>query len=434
MPIIFLLGAIAAVVIGVTQRGRTRDAWAAAAQQLGMRMDSPGFGGYPTLTGQFGEVLVEVSVYSSGGKNNQRFTSFEVRHPPAGPVVVLSKQGMLSGFFGSFTGRKDVLVGDPLFDERIVVHSHDEDAVREFLTPARRAAVQEVMSVFAKAEIGRDTIRASTHGVMSETAKLVSTITWLVDIASILGDVRFNTILGHQQAGNLQQAADELHEFNQGRGNTFSSTLEAEAMVEAGNHAQAAEAFNELWRGQPDEPAARGWYQVAASPEPPPLTELPPPRAEDAADPAVAPPPPGSGGTAPSPAPAEPDPTPAPSPAPSSQEVVLADIFDTNRMSWEVAEHFEAAHRNNAIHWSGTVASFDPYERDRDFDGGPGVKAIVLVGHIGRVGIISNEIHAVVELEAGVRLREGQEIRFNGVLANVDRFSRKIWVRYATLA
>lgn len=442
VPIFIILGVIAAVAIGAAQKGRTQDSWADAARQLGMTLKPATFLGYPSLSGQFGDVVVNVSVYSTGGKNSQRYTRYEVRHPPAGPAVTLTKQGIMSGFFGAFTGRRDVLIGDPLFDDGIVVDSDDEDAVREFLTPARRAAVQEVMSVFAKAEISRDSITASNRGVTSDSHTLVSTITWLVHMASVLGDVRFNAILGHQQAGHLRQAAEELHEYNRCRENRFTSTLEAEAMVESGNHVQAAEAFNELWRGTPVEPVAKGWHGVATTPDPPPVVAIPPPRPEDAVDPAIAPPPPSASAPPPPPTPPPPPPAPAPvapaTPAaaqigPASQDAVLADIFHTNRMSWEVAEHFEASHRNTAVEWSGTVASFDPYERDRDFDGGPGVKAIVLVGHIGRPGIISNEIHAVVELEPGVRLRDGQSIRFHGVLSNVDRFGRKVWVRHATL-
>lgn len=312
MPLILLLFAVFGIVASMVPRRQVQDAWTEAARRLRVQLKPAGLVGWPEIVGRFGDVSVKVSVYSTGGKNSQRFTSYEIRHPPAGPVVIMTKQGAMSGLF----------------------------------------------------------------------------------------------------------------------------------------NAQAVQAFEELWRGSPAEPAAQGWYRVAGTPDPPPLASIPPPRPEDAVDQASAPPPPTGAlqASPPAPKPAAPPVTEAEPVAPEpaspvaaspvavSQVAVLADIFDTDRMSWEVAEHFEAAHRNNDVDWSGTVASFDPYERDRDFDGGPGVKAIVLVGHIGRPGIISNEIHAVVELEAGVRLREGQQIRFSGVLANVDRFSRKVWVRYAALA
>lgn len=396
MPLIILVVAFGAMVVGLMQQGRTRDAWTEAANRLGMSLESTGSFGRPRMRGQFGDVIVHVSVLSTGGENSKRFTRFLVNHPPIGPVVTMTRQGMMSGFLGAFTGRKDVLVGDPLFDDRVIVHAHDDDAVREFLTPARRAAVQELLSSFDRAEITRDRIEVDRRGVSTDPNELVATVTRLVDMASVLGDVRFNTILGHQQSGHLRRAADELHDFNRGGANRFSRTLEAGAMVEAGQHAQAAEAFDELWSGQPDDPVSSGWYDVASYADPDPVSVGP-----------VA--------------------------ALPQQQVVLEDVFSVDRMSWEVVEHFESTYRGLTVEWSGSVVRAEGYEQDRDFDGGPGVKAVVAVGQVGRSGIVSSEIEAVVELDAGVVLSPGQVIGFRGVLTSVDRFGRKVFVRHASL-
>lgn len=417
MPLLVLLFAIGGIAIAMVQRGRTQEAWSQAANQLGVHLQPAGMVGWPQIAGRFGDIAVNVSVYSAGGRNQQRFTSYEVRHRPAGPVVTMTRQGAMSGFFGAMAGRRDVLVGDPLFDDRVIVRAEDDAAVRAFLTPARRAAVQELLSVFDRARITHNSIEVSRRGISHDPNEITATVRRLVDMASVLGDVRFNDILGHQQDGHLVQAAEELHDFNQGRGNRFASTLEVGAMVGAGHHTQAVEAFEELWRDGPDDPVSSGWYDLARSADPPP-------------------PPPPTTPTAPTTPPAPngpPPPPPAVPPSASSQQAALDDVFATDRMSWEVVEHFEATYRNTTVEWAGTVTRADPYQRDRDFDGGPGVKAVVLLGRAGRPGVISNEVDAVVELDAGVILHPGQEIRFNGVLTSVDRFGRKIWVRHASL-
>ena len=397
MVVIVLIALIGIAIAGM-QRGRVGQAWGEAAGRLGMTMRSGSMVGYPQMYGQFGDVAVNVSVYSTGGKNQQRHTSYEVRHPPIGPVVTMTRQGLMSGIFGAVTGRKDVLVGDPLFDDRVVVHAHDETGVRDFLTPARRAAVQELFAVFDRAEITRDSISVSNRGVSSDPNEITATVLRLVDMATVLGDVQFNRILGHRHDGHLARAAEELHDFNQGRGNRFSTTLEAEAMTEAGQHQQATDAFEELWAGQPDDPVSSGWYDVAARAEPPP----------------------------PSPAVAE-------TTIGTAQQAVLDDIFASDRMSWEVVEHFATTYRGAGVEWSGTVTRVEHYQQDGDFPGGPGVKAVVAIGQAGRAGVVSNEVSAVVELDAGVALEVGAPIRFRGVLTSVDRSSRQIWVRHGTL-
>ncbi len=131
---------------------------------------------------------------------------------------------------------------------------------------------------------------------------------------------------------------------------------------------------------------------------------------------------------------ADPDPVSVgPVAALPQQQVVLEDVFSVDRMSWEVVEHFESTYRGLTVEWSGSVVRAEGYEQDRDFDGGPGVKAVVAVGQVGRSGIVSSEIEAVVELDAGVVLSPGQVIGFRGVLTSVDRFGRKVFVRHASL-
>lgn len=102
-------------------------------------------------------------------------------------------------------------------------------------------------------------------------------------------------------------------------------------------------------------------------------------------------------------------------------------------MSWEIVEHFEKTYQNKLVSWHGKVTTYSQYRHDSDFGEGPGIKATVLLGTVGVSKYVSSEVHAILDLPAIVELERGTEISFVGMLTTVDRFSRKLYVRSASL-
>lgn len=170
------------------ERGRTQDQWTMVAARLDMSIRGRSLTGWPRLSGRFGRVEIEVNVRSRGGQNQNLYTYYDVRHPPVGPAVTLTRQGVIRGAINRVLGGNDVLVGDPLFDDRVVIDSPDEAAVRDFLTPARRAVVEDLLAVFPMARITNDSIRLSHRGLEKNPDTIVDTITWLVDLATVFSD------------------------------------------------------------------------------------------------------------------------------------------------------------------------------------------------------------------------------------------------------
>ncbi len=411
MFVVFFVAVFALVIaLGIQDRDRINKAWQAAAHHLGLRFSGGSFFSRPTINGMLGDVRVEVSVFSSGGENSSNYTRYLVRHHPVGPPVTIRKQGALS-FMRRLIGRSDVLVGDPFFDERVIVDTKNEAAIRDFLTPERRAAVLDLLAVHPSAEFTHDSIRIDVLRICRDRRELAANVRRLVDIASVMGDVRVRDILAHQQHGDLVRAAEELHELNQQRPNVFTETLEGEAFAEAGRHHEAAAALDAVWETQAGDPAVDGWHDLSHLPPPPPVPEF------AAAEPG--PPVTATGAVA--------------APVDVRQDIVVNDLFSSDRMSWEVVEYFEQTYRNATVEWTGTVTRSAAYERDLDFGVGPGIKATVMVGHAGVSDLISNEVHAVVQLPAAALVQTGDQIRFRGLLTNVDRFSRKLWVQHAAL-
>lgn len=123
----------------------------------------------------------------------------------------------------------------------------------------------------------------------------------------------------------------------------------------------------------------------------------------------------------------------APTATDLDQQHVIDDLFDADRMSWEIVEYFDATYHNADVDWRGEVSSYNSFRHDSDFGAGPGVKASILLGSTGRSGYISNEVHAIVQFPEGTELERGGTVEFRGTLVRVDRFSRKLYVQYATL-
>lgn len=402
MPLLFILPFVAAGAIFASMQSKeTQERWRAAAAQLGLhpKFDN-GFFPQPGMTGMIDDVRVEVRLISSsaGNNNNQHFTSYKILHAPSGPPVTMKRETTMRRL-GRFFGTTDVVLGDPFFDDRVIVDSPVDDAMRAFLTPARRAVVLELFDRWPDASITHQSIEIRTRGIERSTDRIVGTVWQLVDMAAVMNEPQvINAALSALDDGDLARATDELHAYNEDHSSAFTNRLEAEALIERGDHVQARDLFEPP--SIPSEPSALpgGWERLAASPPP-----------------GVEPPPVALAVTA------------------LDQQSVIEDVFDPSLLSYQIVQRFEERYVNREVHWSGEVTAYNEFRQDADFGQNPGVKATVLLGHSSKTGLLSNEVHAVVHLPAGSDVRRGTEISFRGTLAHVDRFSRKIYVRDAHL-
>ena len=413
------------VLFIVREKKRVNQAWSAAASGLGLSFVPASFAGHPRMFGEISGMQVLVETYSRGsGDSRTTYTRYRVNHRPVGPVCKLTKQGTFS-MFGRLVGRKDVEIGDPFFDDRVVIDTNDANAIQRFLTPARRAAVLDLLAGWSGGEFTHSSVMVESRGSEKAPGRLHSTMMRLVETAEVMGEsAAVDHILDQQSQGQLGDAARQLRDLNQQRPNAFTEMLEAEALVEMGRHGEAAAILDGVQRRLPEDTTVERWNHLAHLPPPPPP---PPPPGYPAP---LTPPPP------PPPPPSAPIPEPASTDWPSvslGQQQVIDDLFSRDRMSWEIVEYFESTYQNSIVDWEGEVTSVNTYRHDSDFGEGPAVKATVLLGHSGNSDFISNEVQAVVQLPEGSEVERGSTISFRGTLVRVDRFSRKLYVQYGSI-
>jgi len=394
--ILFGLFAVGGLFISSTVFEGLKKSWSDAAARLGLEINPGGRFTAPTIRGRIADVSVEISTFSG---NKKRYTQYRITHPPDGPPVKIKRQRGLHRF-ARFVGGNDVEVGDPRFDEQVIVDSAHRDQVRAFLTPSRQAAILALFSGRQHtAELTHDTIRITTAGYQGDADKIVETVNWLVSIAQVMGHpAEVDAALALQQQGELGSAIEELHDINEHNPNIFTQMLEAEALVEHGEHERASQIMAPVLDAGP--PEANGWKQVADGPAP---VLLPAPSHTE------------------------------PQPSGLRQQAVIDDLFGGTHMSFEVVERFESEYVNQRVAWSGTVTQAHTYRHDNDFGEGPGQKVTVLLGSSGTGSLISNEVHAVLQLGSHESADPGRSVSFEGTLLHVDRFARKLYVARGTL-
>jgi len=399
-PLFMLVGGAVAALISLATGKKLDQEWALAAEMMGLQFKPGGISGRPSIWGQRGAVRVQIQAIPAKNNSTTRYT---VNHPVAGPPLLLKREGTLSRLTKSFWNR-ELEIGDPYFDSRVQILADQahSDQVADFLNPARQAAALRIFGSWRQAEITHRSIDVRSIGIDRGAASIVRTVDELMAIAEILGDPSaVDEALRLQQLGQLGEAIGELHAINEHSSNVFTQMLEAEALMEHGEHEAAAEALPPPPSG-PDVDTVEGgfvaeleaWREVASTPAPPLL------------------------------------PTPTNNAAISNldQQDVIDDLFDGQRMSFQVVQRFEALYLNARVQWSGTVTNVHTYRHDSDFGEGPGLKVSVLLGTAGTSAVISNEVHAVVQLDQGIEIKRDQEITFDGTLLFVDRFARKIYL------
>ncbi len=392
MPFVVIMFVVIGLVLVIAQAQvkATRKMWTAVGDDLGLRLETRGWGGNDRLSGEIDGIDVLVWVYTrGGGKSQSTYTGYRASHPPSGPPVTFRRQGALS-FFRRITGGRDVAVGDPTFDDEIIVDTDNEEQIASFLTPTRRAAILSTMSAWRGAVITNSSIEVSLNGRTRREQTLRSTIRRMVDTALVLADpAELDRSLEQRVDGDLAAGVAALHEMNDAAPNVFTEMLEAEALVGAGQHEDAEAILAKVADRLPDDTEVDGLRRLASTPTPQP--------------------------------PASPEPG-------MGWRDLMDDLFAGGRRGYEVMERFETHHLGREVTWEGTVTRERASRFDADFDGGPGVKATVALGSLDPNRALSTAVEAIVRLPDGTRVDRGERLQFTGRMIRVDRFSRAVYV------
>ena len=358
---LFIVLAVAGFAVSAYLRSVARSEWARARMALGLNQAPSAKRSRWWIGGQIRGIHVDVRIVHRGsGKNRTTYTRYEVTHPSVGPDVRLTRQGTTS-FLRKLVGGRDVVIGDPRFDDSVVIDTDDPAAVAAFLSPARKAAVLTIFQLWRGAEIGNRIIAVETRGLQRSGDTIVATVNRLVDTALVMSaPAAVDHALELQEHGDLATGVAELHAVNEAAPNSFTSLLEAQGLVALGEREAAAAIVGDL-ETVPEDGEVAGLRELTHRPPPAPPQVRQVPQIAPAPAPEVvheAPPAPEALPVSEAVPVSEPEPTPAAAPASPrvpevatatpapdvdlSQDAVIDDLFGSDRMGFEIADHFQA--------------------------------------------------------------------------------------------
>ena len=134
------------------------------------------------MTGQINGLTVTIDTHQS---NDTTFTRYRVRYPSLGLGLQAKRQHGLARV-GKLLGFQDIEVGDPVFDEAIIVKGDYPERVASFLTPSRRVAITGLIELYPGSKITDTEIAYSKRGLDSDYRQLISTMQRILSVAQEL--------------------------------------------------------------------------------------------------------------------------------------------------------------------------------------------------------------------------------------------------------
>jgi hypothetical protein len=198
-------------------RQQVRQAWPSAAKVLGLRYASY-FGNPGRIEGALPTGSVVVEKTTTGGSDSQTtVTRYRAKYlHPLGLGLVLKRETYFAGIAKAL-GAQDISVGDPPFDDAVLIKGNSPERVREFLTPSRRLRIRRAMSSFPGLVIDDNAVVWEAAGVHRTAAEIVSNISRLSQLAWFLSgkgeeDEPLENALSAQEEGHIEGALQTVRD------------------------------------------------------------------------------------------------------------------------------------------------------------------------------------------------------------------------------
>jgi hypothetical protein len=173
----------AAIGFGIYARNKRREAWAIAASELGLHMETGSFMTHDNMSGQIDGFQVIVYIFTrSTGKSSQTYTGFKVSGRGLPNLLTLKREGAGAAIGKLFKG-EDIQIGDPFFDRTALVRG-DHFTAHAVLDEAARKRAAGFLSEHGKLEDG--TLYYETLGGMKDVPALVQRVRGMVELAGAL--------------------------------------------------------------------------------------------------------------------------------------------------------------------------------------------------------------------------------------------------------
>jgi len=172
----------------ITHRRRRREeAWQQVARELGLQFFAGSWTSGPAIAGTVSGSFISVDTQ---GANDDRVTRYTIGYPSTGQQDIgLTKQ---SSFHFTLVKRlmakNDVEIGDPKFDDRVLIDATDPIEAARYLSPVRRQSVLRLFAhqPFRDPKVTDTSVVVDTLGIESDPANLRATISTLLHTAAIM--------------------------------------------------------------------------------------------------------------------------------------------------------------------------------------------------------------------------------------------------------
>ncbi len=176
---IFIFLVIGAIVFFVVKSGQaTQEQWKTAAQRLHLTYrPGGGMGLSGGIYGTLNDHRVEVSTFTKGsGNSSSTYTRYRIEYRNPVPVdMKITRQGMMQGIGKAF-GMQDIEVGNPAFDDYLLVKGADPDAVRGFLSIEIQSAIRDLAFTYSNVTITGTYAQIDKSGKESDAGIMVNTV------------------------------------------------------------------------------------------------------------------------------------------------------------------------------------------------------------------------------------------------------------------
>jgi len=387
-------------------------AWREVARLLDLTFHPGGGSSSPLISGEMKGSQVTVTRISKLGTDGAGIaTQFKMTYPePLGLGIRLTRENLI-GAVKKLAGAQDIQVGDPGFDDDVMVQGRDPARIQAFLTRARRMRIQRMLTSCEGCMIGDAYLLVEQDGLLDDPFKMGSILRRMAHLAwHLIGDREkqdrpLEQAIQAQREGKLQVALQVLQAAAPTAPEEVSATeeearpleeivLEGEVLFLVGDREQAAVVLAQAQQQAPDDPEIREWAEMAAEPPPTPPTQ----------DPGLA----------------------------LDVASVCDALFASGQNSSQVNKSFEQRYLGQSVFWKGELKRADRFTYDVLFGKNPGTKAVLEIHEV-QAGLYgTKKVQAVVQLPAGqweaLKSRRGESIAFEGKLVKCDPFMRNLYL------
>lgn len=183
----FVLIIFAIVVFSLMSGKAAGDQWKTAADHLHLRYEPGAIGGVGSIHGALNGNRVSMTVLTKRSGNSSRsYTRYQMDYRNPLPVdLKIVRQGMFQELGKAF-GLQDIEVGNPNFDDYLIVKGTDSHRVRAILSVPVQSAITDLLFSFNNITITGSSVEVVESGRVRESATIIQTLRQLEEFCETI--------------------------------------------------------------------------------------------------------------------------------------------------------------------------------------------------------------------------------------------------------